>query len=87
MKTVRKYCSKEVSLVLVRYHKQNTLNLSIAYRNRVAKMRINLDDIPLPSMIHLHKQTWDIIHIDLLKSTLKISRLQSGKSKVENQLV
>ena len=37
-------------------------------------------------MIHLHKQTGEVIYSDLLKTTLKVSRLQSDKSKVENQL-
>ena len=53
---VRKYCSKEVSMVSVRDHKKNTLNLAIASRNKVAEMKINLDDIPVPNMIHLHKK-------------------------------
>ena len=83
---VRKARGKEVSLVSVRYHKHNTLNMAIASRNRVAEMRINMDDISVPDMIQLHKQTWDIIHIDLLKSTLKISKVQTRKSRVENQL-
>ena len=72
---VRKDCCQEVSLVSVRDHKKNTLNLAIASRNRVAEMKINLDDIPIPDMIHLHKQTGDIIHTNLLNSTLKISKL------------
>ena len=83
---VRKYCGKKVSLVSVRDHKHNTLNLSIASRNKVGKMRINLDDILVPDMIHLHKQTGDIIHTDFLKSTLKISKLHTSKIRVENQL-
>ena len=83
---VRKSCGQEVSLVSVRYHKNNTLNLAIAFWNRVAEMRINLDDIPVPDMIHLHKQTEDIIHFHFLKSNLKISKLHTSKGRVENQL-
>ena len=37
-------------------------------------------------MIHLHKQTREVIYNDLLKETLKVSRLQSSKTKIENQL-
>ena len=72
---MRKAYGQEVSLVSIRDHKQNTLNLAIASRNRVAEMRINLDDILVPDMIHLHKRKGDIIDIVLLKSSLKISRL------------
>ena len=81
---MRKYYSKKVSLVYVRDHKKNTLNLAIASRNEVAEMRINLDDVLAPYMIHLHKQKGDIILTNFLNSTLKISRLQSGNSKAEN---
>ena len=52
---VRKISSKDVSLVNVRDHTQNTLNLAVATKNRVAEMRLNLEDIPVPNMIHLHK--------------------------------
>ena len=37
-------------------------------------------------MIHLHKQIREVIYSDLLKATLKVSWLQSTKSKVENWL-
>ena len=37
-------------------------------------------------MIHLHKQTGEALYSDLLKATLKVSRLQSTKSKIENWL-
>ena len=59
---VRKSCSKEVSLIYVRDHKQNTLNLAIASRNIVAEMTVNLDDIVVPDMIHLQNQTGYIIY-------------------------
>ena len=52
---VRKVCGQEVSLVFVKDHKQYTLNLAIGSRNRVAEMKINLDDVPIPNIIHLHK--------------------------------
>ena len=37
-------------------------------------------------MIHLHKQTREVIYNDLLKATLKVFRLQSTKTNIENQL-
>ena len=45
---------------------------------------MNLDDIPIPDMIHLHKQKWDILFNHLLKITLALSKLYKGK--IENQL-
>ena len=47
---------------------------------------MNLEDIPIPYLIHFHKQNGDILFIDLLKTTLKLSKLEATKSKIENQL-
>ena len=49
-------------------------------------MKMDLENIPIPNMIHLHKQTWDIFFIDLLKATLELSKLHTLKSKIENNL-
>ena len=37
-------------------------------------------------MIHLHKQTGEVIYSDLLKETVKVSRIQSTKTKIENHV-
>ena len=50
-------------------------------------MKMDLENIPIPDMIHLHKQTRDILFIDMLKDTLKLSKLQTSKSRIENQLM
>ena len=47
---------------------------------------MDLENILVPDIIHFHKQTGEVVYSDLLKSTLKVSRLQSAKHKVENQL-
>ena len=75
MPEVRKISSKDVSLVTVRDHSQKTLNFSIATKNKVAEIKMSLENIPIPDMIHLHKKTGDIIFTDMLKATLKLSRL------------
>ena len=49
-------------------------------------MRLNLENILVPNMIHLHQYTGDVIYSNLLKSTLKVSKLQSTKNKIQNQL-
>ena len=83
---VRKISSQDVSLIIVRDYSENTLNLTLATKNWVAKMKRNLENIPIPDMIHLHKQTRDITFTDVLKSNSKLSKLQTNKSKIENQL-
>ena len=81
---VKKNSSKDVSLVTVKDHSQNTLNLEIETKNKVVEMKMSLDNIPILDMIHLHKQTEDIIYTDMLKEILKVSMLQSSKRKIEN---
>ena len=83
---VRNICNQDVSLVSVRDYVQNTLNLALAIKNKVVEVKMNLDDIPIPDMIHLHKQTWDILFTHFLKITVELSKLQILKGKIENQL-
>ena len=47
-------------------------------------MKMDLENIPIPDMIHLHTQIG--IFTDLLKATLKLSNLQSSKRRIDNQL-
>ena len=75
-----------MSLIVVRDHSHNTLNLDLTTKNKVVEMKINLENIPIPDMIHMHKQTMDILFTDLLKATLKLSKLHTNKSRIENQL-
>ena len=72
---VRKISNQDVSLISVRDYVQNTMNLALATKNEVTKVKMNLDDIPIPDMIHLHKQTGDILFTHLLKVTLEFSKL------------
>ena len=72
---VKKIYIKDVSLLTIKYHAQNTLNLAVATKNRVAKMRLNLEKISVPDMIQLHKQTAEVIYSDFPKATLKVSRM------------
>ena len=76
---VRKLSSQDTSLITVRDHAKNTLNLAVTTGNKVVAMRMNLKNIPTTDMIHLDKHIGDIIYIDLLKATLQVSKLQSSK--------
>ena len=63
---VKKISNKDVALVTVRDHVKNNLNLARATKNKVAKMMMNLENIPILDMTHLHKQTGEVIYSDLL---------------------
>ena len=72
---VRKNYNQDVSHISIRDNSHNTLNLTLATKNEVAEMKMDLENIPIPDMIHLRKQTRDILFSNLLKSTLKLSKL------------
>ena len=55
-------------------------------KNRVAEMKMDLENIPIPDMIHLLKKTGDILVTNLLKDTLILSKLHTTKRKIENQM-
>ena len=80
---VRKLSSQDVSFLIVRDQAKDILNLDVTIGNKVAKLRMNLKKIPTTDMIHLHRETSDIIYTDFLKATLQVSKLQSIKKRVE----
>ena len=83
---VNELYTQDISLVTVRDHDKNTLNLTVTTGNKVVEMRMNLKNIPVAKMINLHRETCDIIYTDLLKATLQVSKLQSSKKIVEDLL-
>ena len=83
---VRDISDKKVSLIIVKDHVKNTLNLAVATYDRVLEMRLDLLKVPVPDKIHLHKHTGEVNYTDLLKATLKVSKLQTTISILENQL-
>ena len=83
---VRKFSGHDVSLVTIRDQAKDTLNLAVTTGNKVAELRMNLKNIPTTDMIHLHRETGDIIYTDLLQATLQVLNLQSSKKRVEELL-
>ena len=83
---VRKLSSHDTSLMTVRDHAKNALNLGVTTRIKVVEMRMKLNNNPTIDMIHLHRETGYIIYMDLLKETLQVLKLQSSKKRVEELL-
>ena len=54
--------------------------------NKVSKVRVNLEEVPTPDIIHLNKETSDILNIRLLKATLQMSKMESSKTKTQGLL-
>ena len=63
----------DVTLKIVRDHAKDTLSLAMTVGNKVSEVNVNLENIeniPTTNMIHLQRETCDIIYTRLLKSTL-----------------
>ena len=67
-------------------HAKDTLSLAMTIGNKVSEVSVNLEKIPTTYVIHLHRETCDIIYTKLLKSTLQVSKLESNKKKVQDLL-
>ena len=84
---VRKISCKDVPLVTIRDHTHNTLNLAIATENKVVEMRMNLENIHVPDMIHLHKKTREVITLTCLRPLSKFPGYSQPREKIENQIM
>lgn len=74
------------SFVTIKDTQKNVSNIAVVDQNNVSDMRITLDQLNVPDNIHFHNQTNEIIHTNLLQSTLNISRLETRVAKLEGQL-
>ena len=62
-------------------HATYTLILALTVGNKVSKVNMNLKKVPTTDIIHLNKETGDILNTRLLKATLQISKLEASKTK------
>ena len=59
-----------VVLKTVRDHATNTLSLALEMGNKVSEVSVNLLKVPTTDIIHLNKETGDILNARLLKATI-----------------
>ena len=72
---------RNVALNIVRDHATNTLILDFTMGNKVSEVNVNLEKVPTTNIIHLNRDTRDILNTRLLKATLQISKLEGSKTK------
>ena len=65
----------------VRDHATETLSLALTVGNKVSEVNVNLKKVLTTDIIHLNRETSDILNTRLLKSTLQISKLEASKPK------
>ena len=59
----------------------DTLSFSLTVGNKVSEVNVNLEKVPTTNIIHLNRETGDILNARLLKSTLQMSKLEASKTK------
>ena len=69
-----------VVLKTMRDHAINTLSLALTVGNKVSEVNVNLEKVPTTDIIHLNKETNDILNTRLLKATLQMSKLEASKA-------
>ena len=59
----------------------DTLSLAVTMGNKVSEVRVNLENLITPNMIHLNREIGDLLDTILLKDTLQMSKMESSKTK------
>ena len=70
-----------VALKTVGDHATDTLSLALTMGNKVSEVNVNLAKVPTTDILHLNRETGDILNAILLKATLQISKLEARKMK------
>ena len=76
----------DVTLKAVRDHVKDTLSLAMTMGNKVSEVNVNLGNIPTTDMIHLNRETSDILNTRLLTDTIQVSKLESNKKETRDLL-
>ena len=80
---VRSLNNPKTSLISTQDVERNTFKLAMVSDKKVAEMEVRLEKISVPNKIQLHKQTGDIIYLDLLHAMVRINKLQTLVDKLE----
>ena len=83
---VKQFPKTDVTLKVVRDHVKDTLSLAMIVGNKVSEVNVNLENIPTIDVIHLNRETSDILNTKLLKATIQVSKMESNKNKTRDLL-
>ena len=67
MKEVRKASPNKLSLLTIKELTKNVLNIAFIEEEKVAEMKLRMDQISVPDKIHFHRQTSEILYHDLFQ--------------------
>ena len=86
MKEVRKASPNKLSLLTIKELTKNVLNIAFIEEEKVAEMKLRMDQISVPDKIHFHRKTSEVLYHDLLQSILSNKNLETEITKLEEQL-
>ena len=78
---VKQFPKPNITLKTIRDHVKDTLSLAMTVGNKVSEVNVNLENIPTIDVIHLKRETDDILNTIFLKATIQVSKLESNKNK------
>ena len=85
-KEVRKASPNKLSLLTIKEPTKKVLNIALAEEEKVAEMKLRMDQISVPNKIHFHMKTSEVLYHDLLQSILSNKKLEGKVIKLEEQL-
>ena len=83
---VKQLPKPDVTFKTVRDHVKDTLSLAMNVGNKVSKVNVNLENIPTTDVIHLNRETNDILNTRLLKATIQMPKMETNKKKTQDLL-
>lgn len=86
VKDVRKASPNKLSLLTIKESTKNVLNIALGEEEKVAEMKLRMDEISVLDKIHFHRQTSEVLYQDLLQSILSNKKLESKVIKLKEQL-
>ena len=86
MQEVRKSTFTGTSLLTIRERDSNTLRIAVDDQTEGSQFRIHMDKIAVPDKINFHKQAFEVLYSNLLKSYLNKTKLESKLTKLEEQV-
>ena len=75
-----------MALKTVRDHATDSLSLGLAVGNKVSEVNVSLSKVPTSDIIHLNKETGEVLNTRLLKATIQLSKSEESKAKTSNIL-
>ena len=83
---VRELVKSNVSLHTTRDASDSSFKIAVTQDDQVSEIKIDLNQISVPDLVLLHKQSTDILYINVLNLALMNSKLQGKNEKLEARL-